>query len=170
MPFFLILCVTAAKEIYEDLKRHAADRKENQAKVTVINKSGDTESKKWQDVKVGDLLKISKDKFFPADLVLLASSEPDGMCYVETANLDGETNLKIRSALQQTCDLDGGLKLAETHGLVECEEPNREIYDFKGNITLVWKLLYYLTQPLRYQGWVILYWSSHGQLVAVKVG
>ena len=134
MPFFLILCVTAAKEIYEDLKRHAADRKENQAKVTVINKSGDTESKKWQDVKVGDLLKISKDKFFPADLVLLASSEPDGMCYVETANLDGETNLKIRSSLPASAKYTSDTDLARIEGILEAELPNRQLYEFNGRI------------------------------------
>ena len=57
------------------------------------------------------------------------------MCYIETSNLDGETNLKIRSALQQTCDLDSGIKLAEVNGLIECELPNREIYDFKVRIS-----------------------------------
>ena len=53
------------------------------------------------------------------------------MCYIETSNLDGETNLKIRSAVQQTCDLDSGVKLADVNGLIECEHPNREIYEFK---------------------------------------
>ena len=41
--------------------------------------------------------------YFPADLVLLSSSNPEGMCYIETMNLDGETNLKIKKALQETC-------------------------------------------------------------------
>jgi phospholipid-transporting ATPase len=45
---------------------------------------------------VGDILRVTNEKPFPADIVLLSSSEPDGMCFIETANLDGETNLKIR--------------------------------------------------------------------------
>jgi phospholipid-transporting ATPase len=45
---------------------------------------------------VGDILRVTNEKPFPADIVLLSSSEPDGMCLIETANLDGETNLKIR--------------------------------------------------------------------------
>ncbi|GJS88447.1 phospholipid-transporting ATPase 3 [Tanacetum coccineum] len=42
---------------------------------------------------------VKHDGFFPADLVFLATTNPDGVCYTETANLDGETNLKIRNAL-----------------------------------------------------------------------
>ncbi len=41
--------------------------------------------------------------YFPADMVLLSSSNPEGVCYIETMNLDGETNLKIKKALQDTC-------------------------------------------------------------------
>ena len=41
--------------------------------------------------------------YFPADMVLLSSSNPEGVCYIETMNLDGETNLKLKKALQDTC-------------------------------------------------------------------
>lgn len=47
-------------------------------------------------------MKVMKDEGIPADIVLLSSSEPAGMAYVETSNLDGETNLKIRRALPST--------------------------------------------------------------------
>lgn len=54
--------------------------------------------KEWLAIKVGDIVKIQCDEFFPADMVLCRSSENKGLCYVETKNLDGETNLKHKVA------------------------------------------------------------------------
>ena len=51
-------------------------------------------SKKWKDLQVGDLLKIKKNETFPADLIILDSSNPDGSAFVETSSLDGEKTLK----------------------------------------------------------------------------
>merc|ERR1719471_167631 len=135
VPFLIILAATAAKEIYEDLKRHKADRKVNHSKVKVLTSDGKTTKKKWRDVCVGDILIVEKSSFFPADLVLLSSSEPQGMCYIETSNLDGETNLKIRSSLQATTDLTSEQQLSRLTGIVEAELPNRHLYEFAGKLS-----------------------------------
>ena len=49
---------------------------------------------RWGDIKVGDFVRVDQDEFFPADMVVIKSTEDEGVCYVETKNLDGETNLK----------------------------------------------------------------------------
>lgn len=46
-------------------------------------------------INVGDILKIDQDQNIPCDVVLLSSSNDQGNCYLTTANLDGETNLKV---------------------------------------------------------------------------
>lgn len=43
----------------------------------------------WRDVQVGDMLRVESGENFPADLVLISTSEPEGLCYIETSNLDG---------------------------------------------------------------------------------
>uniref|UniRef100_A0A8C9UA31 Phospholipid-transporting ATPase n=1 Tax=Serinus canaria TaxID=9135 RepID=A0A8C9UA31_SERCA len=62
--------------------------------------------------------------------------EPQAMCYIETANLDGETNLKIRQGLSQTASLQSREELMKVSGRIECEGPNRHLYDFTGNLRL----------------------------------
>ncbi|XP_020521908.1 phospholipid-transporting ATPase 3 isoform X2 [Amborella trichopoda] len=79
---------------------------------------------------------VKQDGFFPADLLFLASSNPDGVCYIETANLDGETNLKIRKALERTWDYLLPEKAAEFKGEIQCEQPNNSLYTFTGNLII----------------------------------
>jgi phospholipid-transporting ATPase len=45
---------------------------------------------------VGDIIRIDNGEYFPADIAILGGSGPKGQCFIETKNLDGETNLKIR--------------------------------------------------------------------------
>uniref|UniRef100_A0A8C8HW63 Phospholipid-transporting ATPase n=1 Tax=Oncorhynchus tshawytscha TaxID=74940 RepID=A0A8C8HW63_ONCTS len=64
------------------------------------------------------------------------TSDPQGMCYIETSNLDGETNLKIRQGLQITSEIKDIDSLMRLSGRMECESPNRHLYEFVGNIRL----------------------------------
>ncbi|XP_074651102.1 putative phospholipid-transporting ATPase IA isoform X3 [Tubulanus polymorphus] len=133
VPLLLILLVSAVKEIIEDWKRHRADDAVNNSKVLVL-RDGDWQLIRWTQVVVGDFVKVIAGQFFPADLVLLSSSEPQAMCYVETSNLDGETNLKLRQGISETGSLLTHDDLTSLTGVIECEPPNRHLYDFVGNI------------------------------------
>ncbi|KAJ8950664.1 hypothetical protein NQ314_007794 [Rhamnusium bicolor] len=131
VPLISILSVSAIKEIIEDVKRHRADDETNHRKVEVL-KGDNWIHVQWKHVIVGDIVKILNNTFFPADLILLSSSEPQGMGFIETANLDGETNLKIRQALQSTAKLTTVHDLKQLSGTIECEPPNKHLYEFTG--------------------------------------
>lgn len=60
------------------------------------------------------------------------SSEPQAMCFIETANLDGETNLKIRQGVTATAKLLETKDLLQLVGVIDCELPNRHLYEFNG--------------------------------------
>ncbi|XP_030002022.1 phospholipid-transporting ATPase IA isoform X6 [Sphaeramia orbicularis] len=135
VPLLFILVVAAVKEVIEDLKRHNADNVVNKKECQVL-RNGAWEIVHWEKVAVGEVVRAANGDHLPADLVILSSSEPQGMCYIETSNLDGETNLKIRQGLQMTADIKDIDSLMRLSGRMECESPNRHLYEFVGNIRL----------------------------------
>lgn len=92
----------------------------------------------WQHLKVGDFVILRNDDAVPADIVVLASSEPDGLCYVETQNLDGETNLKIKRSLQATNEIKTPEDCELARFYIESEAPNANLYSYNG--VLKWKV------------------------------
>uniref|UniRef100_A0A8B9CR86 Phospholipid-transporting ATPase n=2 Tax=Anser TaxID=8842 RepID=A0A8B9CR86_9AVES len=135
VPLLFILTVAGIKEIIEDYKRHKADSAVNKKK-TVVLRNGMWQNIIWKEVAVGDIVKVTNGQHLPADMIIISSSEPQAMCYIETANLDGETNLKIRQGLSQTASLQSREELMKVSGRIECEGPNRHLYDFTGNLRL----------------------------------
>ncbi|QSS64011.1 P-type ATPase [Histoplasma capsulatum] len=134
-PLAVVLLVSAIKELVEDWKRKTSDKSLNYSRAQVL-KGSTFEDTKWINVAVGDIVKVESEQPFPADLVLLASSEPEGLCYIETANLDGETNLKIKQAIPETADLVSPSQLGRLTGRIKSEQPNSSLYTYEATLTL----------------------------------
>lgn len=94
------------------------------------------QQKYWKDVRVGDILLVRNNDSIPADLIVLATSDPQGICYVETKNLDGETNLKIRQAPAKTAWIQNAEQAASLNAVVQVEQPSTRLYTFSGKMVL----------------------------------
>ncbi|XP_038633110.1 phospholipid-transporting ATPase IC-like isoform X2 [Scyliorhinus canicula] len=137
IPLTFVLGITAVKDINDDIARHKSDRETNNRPCDVLVGKSITVAK-WKELQVGDVVCLKKDDFVPADLFLLSSSEPNSLCYVETAEIDGETNLKYRQALSITHkEVNTMDQLAQFNGRIICEKPNCDLHSFTG--TLFWK-------------------------------
>uniref|UniRef100_A0A5B7BT59 Phospholipid-transporting ATPase n=1 Tax=Davidia involucrata TaxID=16924 RepID=A0A5B7BT59_DAVIN len=128
MPLAFVLLVTAVKDAYEDWRRHQSDRIENNRLASVMA-NDQFQQKKWKDIRVGEIVKISSNETLPCDMVLLSTSDPTGVAYIQTINLDGESNLKTRYAKQET--LSRIPEKEKISGFIKCEKPNRNIYGFQ---------------------------------------
>eukprot|EP01063_Lacrimia_lanifica_P031426 TRINITY_DN5178_c0_g1_i3.p1 TRINITY_DN5178_c0_g1~~TRINITY_DN5178_c0_g1_i3.p1 ORF type:complete len:1449 (+),score=423.25 TRINITY_DN5178_c0_g1_i3:68-4348(+) len=155
VPLLFVLTTTACKEAWEDWKRHKADKEDNSGLVQVLR------GKQWVDtpsmnIRVGDIIKIERNEAVKADVVILASDDDDGVVYIETSQLDGETSVKPRKAKHETVYLnepnaihDATLAAStvspRTHATNESEcypglqlsvdHPNPKIYSWQGVLT-----------------------------------
>eukprot|EP00741_Cyanophora_paradoxa_P018391 tig00000204_g17756.t1 len=133
----VVVSVSMIKEAVEDFERYKSDREMN-GKETDVLRGTQFERTPWRDVRVGDVIRVRADEQLPADIVLLSSSGKDSSCFVETANLDGETNLKIKKALADTAPAgDQPAALARIKGEVECEPPCAALYTFTGRLSAI---------------------------------
>jgi phospholipid-transporting ATPase len=141
-PLVLVIGISMLKEAMEDYKRHMQDMEQNNSLVDAFGAEGGAVAPAaWKAIRPGDVVRVARDEFFPADLLFLSSSNPEGSCYVETKNLDGETNLKLKKAIEPTQGLSGDdgaavAAVAAWRAKLECDVPNNSLYTFMGNLVL----------------------------------
>jgi phospholipid-translocating P-type ATPase (flippase) len=133
LPLVFVVTLSMIREGIEDIRRFMADKEINARSVQRLGPDGHLETIAWKSVRAGDILYLHKGDGIPADCVLLSSSEEEGVAYIETSNLDGETNLKIRTAIPPLCNIIKDLHVVDDV-LVEAdvEAPNWHLYDFLG--------------------------------------
>lgn len=132
LPLGLVLTISGIKDLLEDRKRKKSDEEENNRSV-LYRKNGTWESILWKNLKIGDICKVLKNERFPADVIVLSTSDEKGICYIETKNLDGETNLKHKLAAKVTQSyFKNDSDFDNFNGDIKCEDPNPMIYQFQG--------------------------------------
>ena len=133
-PLLIVLAFSAAKEAIEDFNRYRADTLANNTPVLLV-KDGKRHSLPSKNLKPGDIVYIEKGAKFYVDVAILSSEYEDGTAFIETAELDGETNLKRKSALGPTCSRNTD-EISSLKGVIECESPNENLVSFEGRITI----------------------------------
>ncbi|KAH3688109.1 hypothetical protein WICPIJ_000880 [Wickerhamomyces pijperi] len=124
-------------------QHHNNDIPSNIAKMISRNHQQQQQSKKfkfakhsWKDLKVGDIVRLHNNEECPADLIILSTSDEDKKCFVETKNLDGETNLKPRKSMDLTCGVNKSKDLELLQFKVRSEAPNTDMYHYRGSLVV----------------------------------
>jgi phospholipid-translocating ATPase len=86
----------------------------------------------WKKLEVGDVVLLRENDQVPADIVVLSTSDPDGVCYLETKNLDGETNLKPRRAVNATSRILSEEDVERSTFVLDSEPPHPNLYLYNG--------------------------------------
>jgi len=139
VPITFVLTVSLIREGIEDYNRHVYDDQLNNEPVTVFRDQSWIQDRSG-DLLIGEIVYVKQNDPFPSDLILLDSNLTDGLCFIETATLDGEKTLKNKIANKATagCFNNGGNKIESfnLNGYCVCEGPNSELYRFDGNLDL----------------------------------
>lgn len=134
-PLCFVISLSMIREGYEDLARRKSDLELNSS-MSVKYMDGGWKRVEWRQVYVGDIVRIKSDEFFPADIICLASSDPEGNAFIQTSSLDGEKNLKPRNAFAETQILIGNGQVVRIVGDLELEPPNSDLYQASGTISI----------------------------------
>ncbi len=176
VPLLFFVTISIAKEGYDDLRRYRLDKAENNKIASVLHAekstapSSDNASSqtsisegpkrcvdtKWHDIRVGDVVMLKRDDAAPADLVVLHSQGTDNNAYVETMALDGETNLKSKHAsppFAKSCRTTSDIAKCNAHLVIE--DPNLDLYNFEGKVTVGDETLPLTNNEIIYRGSVL---------------
>lgn len=176
VPLCFFVTLSMVKEGYDDFCRYRLDKAENNRVISVLHADNPAAStiggaskslsmtsaprhwvtKKWREVRVGDIVRLVRNEAAPADLVILHALGSNGTAYIETMALDGETNLKSKQAL---APLAKSCKTAEE--IFQCkanfvvEDPNLDLYNFEGKCSVADETLPLTNNEIIYRGSIL---------------
>ncbi|TNJ28383.1 putative Phospholipid-transporting ATPase IA [Giardia muris] len=133
LPLIFIVCVSVLRELFDEINRGKRDKAANSVKYHVLN-AREFVLKRSSDIQVGDLILLNPGQRVPADIIPIHST---GQLYIRTDNIDGETDLKARSAMLGHHPLDGPdypseLRTLLDGSLLTYEPPSKNLYAFLG--------------------------------------
>ena len=128
-PFLIVIAIGLILDGIEEIKRYWNDTKTNNTKVKLY-KNKKLRNVEWSKIKIGNLVKVKKEENFPADMLVIYSSNKEENFYLQTSNIDGETSLKERDALDYTQKLFSKKKFKKNYDNLNKLLRN---FDDKGN-------------------------------------
>ncbi|XP_070194788.1 probable phospholipid-transporting ATPase IIB isoform X2 [Littorina saxatilis] len=133
-PLGFVLFVTMVREAIDDWRRYRRDKEANSQMYRRLTRDGFNKVPS-SDIQVGDLILVDKNQRVPADMVFLRTTEQNGTCFVRTDQMDGETDWKLRLAVQTTQRLPNNVDILDITANVYAEKPQKDIYNFVGTFT-----------------------------------
>ena len=140
VPIVIVLSVSLIREAIEDCSRAKLDKQQNN-EPTEVYVDEQWEQSQSGKLHMGEIVSVKQDDSFPADLILIDSDLPEGICFIETGTLDGEKTLKLKESPTQTAGKFN--KNGEKHGsfLISgnalADQPNPELYVLNGKMHLI---------------------------------
>jgi P-type E1-E2 ATPase len=139
ITFGIILLFSSIREGVEDYQRYKKDKKANEKRYVYYNDkkigSKEFEYKHSKKIHVGEIMKIFHDEEVPADICILKSSNMNGISFVDTVNLDGESNLKDKKCNQKTQGMSD-LSLCNLTAILKCDKPNEQLEYWEGYLNI----------------------------------
>ena len=143
VPLVFVLSVSIIREGIEDYSRAKLDKQQNNEETTAY-RNGEWVKTTSGTLFVGEIIEVLQDNTFPADLILLDSELPGGICFIETGTLDGEKTLKQKEAPRETREKfkenNEKRNNFEISGEVVADMPNPSLYQLNGRMRLNFKI------------------------------
>lgn len=146
VTFVIVLMLTLIHDAYADYLKRKCDLHINSRGVLVWSEERqEFFREKWQEVRVGHIIVVKNDEEIPADMIILATSDPEDICFLETSNLDGETRMSIKKAVPDTAAIFESKSYEKAiemlyrldNTIIKIDHPNYNLYSLEGTIKLI---------------------------------